>query len=1113
MPLFVISFPVGEKSVLNKSLALLWAATTILVSCCFSWSQTPAPTQVRTLQGVVKSGNTPVPGATVSAHNRGSGQTVVSWTQPDGSYKLMLPGDGEYVVRAQMTAFATAESHVIVGPSNQNPRVNLEVVLLSRSESTPGNVQGRTAGRGMGNRGFQALSVLQGEAGGDQGANGSDAVSPAGMPVPGVPPTIATESVAVSGSNTPSFAGMSADELRSRFQQDSQLGGISSAAGGAMGGGFGGPGGRGGGGGGGGRIGGRGYNINQPHGTIYYSANDAALNAAPFSLTGAPSTNPAYLQQRFGGAIGGPLIIPHIYHGGSRTFFFLHYNGTLGNTPYSYYSTVPTLLERSGNFSQTVVDGKPVEIYDPATGLPFPNATIPQNMVNSASQGLLAYIPLPNLPGQFQNFRLVTAAKSDSNDFNVRLNQALGSASASSGRGRSRGPQNNLNIGFHYHESDQTLTNPYPSVGGTTIIHGYDVPVGYVRSFGRLINNFRVDYNRSTIQTNNLYAYTTDITGLLGITGVSQSPFNWGLPNLSFTNFGSIQDINPVNDRNQTLTFADQMIYTHHKHTWRWGGDFRRLEINTETSSNPRGTFIFTGINTSQFINGSPVAGTGYDFADFLLGLAQQTSVQYGNSSAGYHFRGNSWDLYAQDEWRFRSNLTFNIGLRYEYVSPFSEINNRMVNLNIAPGFTAVAPVLPGQVGPLTGTVYPITLVNPNHLDFAPRIGIAWKALKNTVVRAGYGINYNTTAYPNIAQDMAFQPPFSVTQTNVESQTTRLTLQNGFPPPPPNTVTNNYAINVNYPLGYVQIWNLDIQQTITPTLLLNLDYTGTKGTHLDLLDAPNRTPVGLRIPTVPAFYYEDSVADSNANAGTIRLRKRLAHGISVGGTYTWSKSLDDASTIGAGSALVNPNGTITGQTQVAQNPFNLKAEYGLSSFNQAQKFTGDYLWELPFGHEKRWLTSPGVARDVLGDWQWSGDWTIGSGLPFTPRIVGSFTNVNGGVNGTLRPNVTGEPVTLPNPSIAEWFNTAAFIMPPLGQYGDARRNSIIGPGEVIFDMAMTKVFPLRESRMFEVRVSATNVFNHPVYTSIDTVVNSPTFGRVITVGAMRSVLMTARFRF
>ncbi len=265
------------------------------------------------------------------------------------------------------------------------------------------------------------------------------------------------------------------------------------------------------------------------HGTVYYSANDAALNAAPFSLTGEPSPNPAYLQQRFGGNVGGPLIIPHVYNG-SKTFFFLHYNGTLGDTPYSYYSTVPTLAERSGNFSQTLVNGQPIQIFNPVTGQPFANNTIPSNLISPAAQGLLNYIPLPNLPGTVQNFRSVTAAMSDSNDLNIRLNQALGAASSTRGRGSFRGPQNNLTFGFHYHEADQTLTNSFPSVGGQAITHGYDVPIGYVRSFGRLINTFRVEYNLSHIHTQNLYAFNTNITGDLGINGVSQNPANWGCP-------------------------------------------------------------------------------------------------------------------------------------------------------------------------------------------------------------------------------------------------------------------------------------------------------------------------------------------------------------------------------------------------------------------------------------------------------------------------------------------------------------------------------------------------------------------------------------------------------
>ncbi len=169
--------------------------------------------------------------------------------------------------------------------------------------------------------------------------------------------------------------------------------------------------------------------------------NTSTLDATPYALTGAPSENPGYLQQRFGAAIGGPLNIPHIYHGGSKTFFFLNYNGSYGDTPYNFFTTVPTALERNGDFSQTLVNGQPVQIFNPATGQPFPNAIIPQNLINSASKGLLSYIPMPNLPGTTQNFQYITAATNNSTDFNFRLNQALGGSSAGPGRGRARGPQ------------------------------------------------------------------------------------------------------------------------------------------------------------------------------------------------------------------------------------------------------------------------------------------------------------------------------------------------------------------------------------------------------------------------------------------------------------------------------------------------------------------------------------------------------------------------------------------------------------------------------------------------------------------------------------------------
>ena len=232
------------------------------------------------------------------------------------------------------------------------------------------------------------------------------------------------------------------------------------------------------------------------------------------------------------------------------------------------------------------------------------------------------------------------------------------------------------------------------------------------------------------------------------------------------------------------------------------------------------------------------------------------------------------------------------------------------------------------------------------------------------------------------------------------------------------------------------------------------------------------------------------------------MRKRLQRGVSIGGTYTFSKVMDDVSSIGGGAF------------SVAQDPFNLAAERGLSSLDQPQKFTADYLWELPFGHDKRWLAGPSPWRALFGDWTWSGDWTIADGMFFTPNVLGNFGDVNRGTNGILRADVVpGVPGTVPHPSIAQWFNPAAFVVPPAGQYGDARRNSIQGPGEIVFDMAFNKLIPLKESRALELRASASNVFNHPNFAAIDTTVNSPTFGEVITAGAMRTITMTARFRF
>jgi hypothetical protein len=1067
------------------------------------------------ISGVVKSGNAPIPGATVTATNSSSGEKSVTSTDLNGSYVLPVSARGKYELRVEMPAFAPVVQEVVLNDSNT--RTDLELILLSRAQQTRAE-QRPTVARS--NRGFQSLSLMQGMAAAENtGGGAADQIVPSGMPIPGIAADSATESVSFTGNASGvGMFGLSTDELDQRMREGREQGGFGGGGfggpggggpGGGPGGGFAGFGG-GGGGGGGGRGGamvlggGRGrFDINRPHGSVYYSVGDSALDAAPYALTESPVSKAGYIRQRFGASIGGPLNIPGIYKGGTKTFFFVNYNGSRGNSPFDAFSTVPTSAERRGDFSALSTP-----LVNPNNGQPIPGNNFQDAglTIDPIAQGLLQFIPPPNVQGTAanpQNFHFVTSTLNDSDDLNVRLVQALGSTTNGRHQGGRRSPRNNLNIGFHYHAASANITNPFPSVGGKTSTRSFDVPVGYAQTFGKLINNLRFDFNRSRVRSQNLYAFNQDITGDLGITGVSTNPFDWGLPNLSFTNFGSLTDTNPQLLRNQTLTFSDNMILNRGKHTLRWGGDFRRIQVNTETDSNARGTFIFTGFNA------------GFDFADFLLGLPQLTSVQFGNNN--YHFRGNSWDLYAQDEWRLRANLTLNLGVRYEYISPFTELDNRIVNLDLPVNFGAPpVPVQVGQSGPYHGAL-PATLVRPDGNNSAPRLGLAWKPLHNTVVRAGYGINYNTSPYQSIVQNMAFQPPFSTTATNTQSLTTQLSLANGFPPPPPGSVTNNFGVDPNYRLGYVQIWNLDIQQQIRPTLIVNLDYTGTKGTRLDILEAPNRTATGVLFPRVQPFYWEDSLGDSTAHAGSVRVRKRLQAGISIGGRYTFSKSIDNASTIGSGEPLVAQGGGgragVSGTTNVAQNAFDLAAERGLSSFDQRHLFTADYLWELPFGHDRRWLTSNSPLRAILGDWNWRGDWTIASGLPFTPRVLGSFADVSRGTNGTTRADVVpGQPVRVADPSIAEWFNTAAFVA-PANAFGNARRNSIEGPGQRLFDMAFTKIFPIRESRSLEFRAQFSNIFNTPQLVSVDTIVNSPTYGRVISVGAMRSLQLTARFRF
>jgi len=1119
------------KGFLRGILVLLcMALICAVVFVCLGLAQETSPPAATSFQisGVVKSGKILLPGVTVTAANTLTGKKMSVATGIDGSFVIKGVPRGRYVVKIEFMGFATQTKEVVLNPENPSGIVEAEMVLASRQQEEQASRAGNATALG---RGFQSLALegatsVLGDAAGGNGNGAASAGDLSSLPMNGAGAEIATESVSIAGAQGRSqdFGSGNEEDIQQRiqeFRERAQRDGNS-----AFGGMFGGP--------GGpmvmGRLG-RGFNINQPHGFLYLQDSNAALDAQAYSLSGQEAAKASYNQVRFGAFVGGPLKIPGVFDWSKSTFFAAGWNGTRGSSPYDAFSTVPTGPERSGNFSGLKDQhGNPITIYDPFTGQPYAGKTIPSgtacsnpnDCISSAAEALLNYIPSPNLPGPTQNFHYITSDESDTDNLSLRLIHNFGATGGpgfepvvigAGGRGGGRrGPRNNLSVGFNWSRAKSAIVNPFPLLAGSTNTQGWNGNGRWTYGKGKVTNSLGFTYNHNRASTTNLYSGVTDVAVNAGITGVSTDPFDWGVPGISFNSFAGLSGPAPSRELDQTYSISDTVIWNHGKHNVRFGGDYRRILQGFRSARNAEGSFVFTGFATAEYLPGSaqPVLNTGSDFADFLLGLPQQTSLQSGTTD--YEFRANSYDSFVQDDWRIFPNLSLNLGLRYEYNGPFIETGDRIANLDVSysPESVAAFRVLPGQTGTYAG-VYPSTLVRPDRNNFAPRLGLAWKLGKQTVVRAGYGINYNLAQYGSFIRNFAFQPPYATTATNISPYGNFLTLANAFPATSQTAVTNNYALDPNYRLGYVQIWNVDIQQQLPGNVQLNVGYNGAKGTRLDTERALVPNCVALdNCQTNEAsapFIYESSEGNSILHAGSVRVRKRMSKGLGLGASYVFSKSIDDASSIGGGG------------TVVAQNPFDLPAERGLSSFDQTHKFTGNWIYDLPFGDGRRFVTK-GAMSHVLGGWQWSGDFTIGSGFYFTPRVLGALADISRGVSGSLRANVVaGQSIGLSNPTSAEWFNTAAFCAPAScpgatgSPYGDAGRNIIEGPAQFTFDMSINKTITIRETRSLELRVQGNNIFNTPYFSSINTVVNSLTYGQVTGVGNMRRVTMVARFRF
>jgi hypothetical protein len=1116
------------------------------------------------LHGAIVSGKTPLPGVTVTAQNTLTGKRYATTTNIEGQWSLAIPQNGRYVIRTQFAAFAIGSKEALLNAaSDHDQTVNFDLTLASRAAeqsqqqaAAGADNSGRQALQRLAASGAQNLSLLSSLSSDTETQGGTSTGQGSGAALPSIAGNsdFGGESVAITGQSgqVSPLAGVDMDRLRDAMETIRAQGGIPGAGGlfgggggggfgggsgfgggfgGGPGGGFGGPGGPGG---GGGRGNFRGFNPGQPHGGIFWTGSNSALNAQPFSLQGQNQEQPPSGTNNFGITFMSAPYIPHFTKPSGKDTMFLTLSGTRSSTPDDFYGNVPTDAERTGNFAAA---GLPT-IYDPTTGNQFTSGglanVIPASRITPQAAALLNFYPQPNVNGT-QNYHLLTTAQTNKTQAGVRYNRSLGANATQPGgrvgggrRNQNQGLRQSINFNYNWAHSAADSVNLIPQLGGKTSSDSDSVQAGYTVGYHKVTSIFTAGWNRSNAQTTNFFTNAADVAtenGILGPNGsaLNASPLNYGLPSVTISDLTGLSQQQPNFSLSQTVSLSETFSWIHGKHNLRFGGDYRRVHRDFLGGNNATGNFTFTGVfteapDTPATSNSSQT--TGSPLADFLLGLPQSSTIDSSDSKS--YLRDNVYDAYALDDWRMFPSLTLNYGVRYEFYAPYTEKYGHLADVDTDPGslFSSVAEVQAGATGPFSGHL-PASLVDRFHFAFAPRVGLALRLPKQTVLRASFGMNYTVGEYATFANTMAHQPPFANEQTNEATlnpvsgpppcaQTgTCFTLADGFPAP---DAVGSYALEPHYPMPYVEAWNIDVQKTLPWGIVMNVGYNGSKGNHLDITSAPRATPASPNTdPTNQVFTYDQAQAFSKMSAGTLRVNKRLSSGIALGINYQYSHAIDDASSVGGTS------------TRVAQNWQDLDAEEGNSSFDIRHQATGTYLYELPFGKDKFWLTT-GTASHIMEGLSVSGTFSFATGSWFTPSYTASSADVACGTAGSGRPNrVPGVSLTAGGGTKAEWFNPAAFTQPtgqsplyPCAVFGSAARDSIQGPGSITNNMSLSKTLQMGDTRSMEIRATATNVFNTVQYSGIGTSVTLPTFGQVTSTannGVMRSFSFLARFRF
>ncbi|HEY2930845.1 MAG TPA: carboxypeptidase regulatory-like domain-containing protein [Acidobacteriota bacterium] len=851
---------------------------------------------------------------------------------------------------------------------------------------------------------------------------------------------------------------------------------------------------------------------NQFHGSAYEFLRNDVFDATNFFANRAGAVKPSFKQNQYGGTIGGPIIK-------NKSFFFFSYQGTRLRIGRTSISTVPSRdIKERGDFSRQPDQRR--NVFDPATVTgtgaaaarqQFPGNIISPNRWDPVAAALVKLYPDPNISGRehlTENYFFSPTAKDDANQYDSRVDYNFSEKHRFYGR-------------YSYRKQDKVDPGPLPlpADGGlwtTTVLPGHNAAANLTSTFGTSkINEAR--FGITHFPTRFDIPYTENINSKFGIKNAPGDKFNDGLdhgysrmsPN-GYAEIGS-RSFWPNFNLLDNVTGADSFSWQISRHTLKFGTEYRRVKVFREAHRFRRGNFVFNGVYTSQRPNDAASrANTGNGLADFLLGYV---SAGTWGRPQGEEIVAPYYSAFVHDDWKITSNLTLNVGLRWEAtLGAFFPNPDRQ---------TVARYILPEFYGPAReGIEFPKSDhdcgCRPDYNNFAPRLGLAWKLAEDTVIRAGFGVYYaQPDGFDSQFSNYFTGPPRANELTFVVDRINPVArLSAGFPDLPVGTmIPNNSSIDVtsiSRVTPYSQQWFLDVQRTLPSDIILTVGYAGSGTRHLATtrnINAPS-TPD----PVVPAanrrrlranfnaITVRESSMGSNYNSMTAKAERRFTRGFTLLSSFTWSHNIDFA------GELLN-NGE---QIAPWRDHYNPGLERSSSNQDRRLAFVTSYVWELPFGKGKAWMQS-GPGAWVLGGWQTGGILSLLAGRPLDHTINVDLQNNAGRVRG----NWAGKP-NLPKGgrTIDRWFNTTFAVPTAPGQVGNAGRNLIVGPGVKNFDFLLARNFPLAwEGHQLQFRFESFNFTNTPSFGNPNTALGTVNAGKITAADDPRRIQFALKYVF